>query len=351
MSRLTYHPLRVLEVIEETADARSVVFEIPSALQASFAYKPGQHLQLHVPCGDKPIPRCYSLSGSPHVPGDPVRVTVKRVADGRASNWLCATLKAGDMLEVAAPAGMFSPKGLDGDFLMFAGGSGITPVYSIVRSVLLSGKGRVRLVYANRDERSVIFGKALAKLSLEHPTRLEVIHWLDSVQGVPSQAQLAGLARGWVHDWNSGAQAFICGPTPFMDAAAAAMKEAGLSHANVHIERFVSLPDDADDEAVSANPAPAGTGDTQVTAELDGVVTQTTCGPGQLLIEALENAGMAPPFSCRSGACAACMCKLDEGEVEMVHNHVLAESDIQAGWILCCQAIPKSPKVKISYPA
>jgi len=241
---------------------------------------------------------------------------------------------------------MFTPRSLDGDFLMFAGGSGITPVYSILRSVLLGGKGRVRLVYANRDERSVIFGKELAKLSLEHPTRLQVIHWLDSVQGFPSQAQLAALARGW-----EAAQVFICGPNAFMDAAAAAMKEVGAPHANVHIERFVSLPEDADDAMVSASPAPAGTAVTQVTAELDGVVTETTCAPGQLLIEALENAGMAPPFSCRSGACAACMCKLDEGEVELVHNHVLAQSDLDQGWILCCQAIPKSPKVKISYPA
>jgi 3-ketosteroid 9alpha-monooxygenase subunit B len=346
MSRLQYHKLKVANVVEETPDARSIVFEIPAALQAAFQYKPGQHLQLHVPCGAKPLPRCYSLSGSPAVGGDPIRVTVKRVADGRASNWLCENLKAGDTLEVAAPAGMFTPKSLDGDFLMFAGGSGITPVHSILRSVLHGGKGRVRLVYANRDERSVIFGKELAKLSLEHPTRLQVIHWLDSVQGFPSQAQLGALARGW-----EAAQVFICGPNAFMDAAAAAMKEVGVPHANVHIERFVSLPEDADDAMVSVTPAAAGTGLTQVIAELDGVVTETTCQPDQLLIEALENAGMAPPFSCRSGACAACMCKLDEGEVELVHNHVLAQSDLDAGWILCCQAIPRSPKVKISYPA
>lgn len=345
MTRLTYHKLRVLDVVDETADARSIVFEIPPELAATFAYKPGQHLQLHVPCGDKPLPRCYSLSGSPAVADDPTRVTVKRVADGRASHWLCTRLRRGDTLEVAAPAGMFTPRALDGDFLMFAGGSGITPMFSILRSVLLGGRGRVRLVYANRDERSVIFGRELAQLSLEHPTRLQVVHWLDSVQGVPSQAQLAALARGWEQ-----AQCFICGPGPYMDAAAAAMKEAGIPHANVHIERFVSLPEDADDAMAAPAPAP-GDAVTQVIAELDGVVTRTTCQPGQLLIEALEAAGMAPPFSCRSGACAACMCKLEEGEVELVHNHVLAQSDLDAGWILCCQAVPKSAKVKISYPA
>ena len=347
MTRLTYHPLKILEVIEETADARSVVFELPPALAATFKYKPGQHLQLHVPCGDKSLPRCYSLSASPVIAGDPLRVTVKRVADGRASQWLCGQLKAGATLEVAAPAGMFTPRSLDGDSLMYAGGSGITPVFSIVRSVLLGGKGRIRLIYANRDERSVIFGKALAQLSAEHPQRLQVIHWLDVVQGIPSQAQLAALAQGWEK-----ADVFICGPNAFMDGAAAAMRELGLPHSQVHVERFVSLPEDADDEvAPKAGAAPASGAGTEFEAELDGVITKGTCAPGQLLIEALEAAGMAPPFSCRSGACAACMCKLLEGEVDLEHNHVLAQSDLDQGWILCCQAIPKSPKIRISYPA
>jgi 3-ketosteroid 9alpha-monooxygenase subunit B len=279
------------------------------------------------------------------IAGDPVRVTVKRVADGRASNWLCTNLKAGDTLEVAAPAGMFTPRSLDGEFLLYAGGSGITPVFSILRTVLSAGKGRIRMIYANRDERSVIFGKELARLSQEQPTRLQVIHWLDSVQGFPSQPQLGALAQGFEQ-----AQCFICGPGVFMDAAAAALKERGVPHANVHIERFVSLPEDADDAPATAAPSAAAGAASEVEALLDGVVTKTTCAPDQLLIEALEAAGMAPPFSCRSGACAACMCKLDEGEVELIHNHVLSQSDLDQGWILCCQATPKSPKIKISYP-
>lgn len=345
MSRPQYHPLKVSRVVEETADARSIEFEIPRELRRAFLYKPGQHLQMRVPCGDKPLPRCYSLSGTLTIAGDPWRITVKRVADGRASNWLCTRLKAGDTLEVMPPAGMFTAKSFDHDFLMYAGGSGITPVYSILRSVLAASKARVRLLYANRDERSVIFGKQLTELAARYPQRLQVVHWLDSVQGIPTQAQLAEFARGFEQ-----AQVFICGPGVFMDATAAALKEFGVPHANVHIERFVSLPEDAD-EPSTAPAADASQTPTEVVAELDGVVTHTTCQPGQLLIEALEAAGMAPPFSCRSGACAACMCKLDEGEVEMAHNHVLAQSDLDAGWILCCQAVPKSPKIKISYPA
>jgi 3-ketosteroid 9alpha-monooxygenase subunit B len=345
MSRVVYHPLKILEVIEETADARSFRFEIPPELQATFRYKPGQHLQLRVPHGGKMLPRCYSLSGTP-VADEPHQITVKRVTDGRASNWVCNTLRAGATIEVAAPAGVFTPRSLDGDFLMFAGGSGITPVFSIIRTVLASGKGGIRLIYANRDERSVIFGKALAQLSREHPTRLQVIHWLDSVQGVPSQAQLGELSRG-----HAQAECFICGPGLFMDAAAAALRDLGLPHARVHIERFVSLPEDADDAPAAPTIAQASAEATVIEAELDGVTHTLKGQPGELLIESMEAAGMQPPFSCRAGACAACMCHLEEGEVEMEHNHVLDQSDLDQGWILACQSIPKSPRVRVRYPS
>lgn len=343
MSRSQYHSLKVREVVEETADARSISFDIPPELRSQFTYKPGQFLTLHVPCAEKLLPRCYSLSSMP-LSDEPLRVTVKRVADGRASNWLCSNLRAGDILDVAAPAGIFSPKSFDSDFLLFAGGSGITPVYSIIRTVLASGKGRLRLIYANRDERSVIFGKELAELSRQNPNRLQVIHWLDVVQGIPSKAQISALAEGWTQ-----AQSFICGPGPFMDSSAAALHDLGVPHAQVHIERFVSLPEDAEDDA----PAVPATGGaiSAITVELDGVTTQLQCNSNQLLIDAMEAAGMQPPYSCRSGACAACMCTLVEGEVDMRHNHVLDANDLKQGWILACQSTPKSSKIHLRYPS
>jgi 3-ketosteroid 9alpha-monooxygenase subunit B len=345
MSRVQYHKLKVREVVEETADARSILFDIPDELHDQFRYKPGQFLTLHVPVGAKPLPRCYSLSSTPSA-HEPHRVTVKRVTDGRSSNWLCSTLKAGDTLDVAAPAGIFTPKSLDEDFLMFAGGSGITPVLSIIRTVLASGKGAIRLIYANRDERSVIFGALLAKLSRENPKRLQVIHWLDTVQGVPSQAQISALGRGFEH-----AVCFICGPSLFMDAtAAAAAHDLGMPNARIHVERFVSLPDDADEVPDSAAPADDSGERIHIEASLDGVTHQLEGRPGQLLIEVMEAAGMEPPYSCRAGACAACMCHLDEGEVELRHNQVLDKNDLEQGWILACQAVPKTPRIRLSYP-
>ncbi|TXH05838.1 MAG: ferredoxin--NADP reductase [Nevskiaceae bacterium] len=344
MSRVQYHRLKIREVVEETADARSILFDVPEALQAQFRYRPGQFLTLHVPLAARPLPRCYSLSSTPAF-DEPLRVTVKRVVDGRGSNWLCDHLKAGDTLDVAAPGGIFTPKNLDEDFLMFAGGSGITPVLSIIRTVLASGNGSIRLIYANRDERSVIFGSLLAKLSREHPKRLQVIHWLDSVQGIPSQAQISALGRGFEH-----AECFICGPSLFMDAtAAAAAHDLGMPHARIHVERFVSLPEDADEAADAAPAADAGRVEIEVT--LDGETRTVEGREGQLIIDAMEAAGMQPPYSCRAGACAACMCKLEEGNVELRHNQVLDKNDLDQGWILGCQAVPLSSRIRVSYPS
>jgi 3-ketosteroid 9alpha-monooxygenase subunit B len=323
------------------------VFEVPSALTDTFKYKPGQHLQLHVPCGGKPLPRCYSLSSTPADPRH--RVTIKRVTDGRASNWICASLKAGDMLEVAPPAGVFTPKSFDADFLMFAGGSGITPVFSIIRMVLASGKGRIKLVYANRDKQSIIFSSELERLTRDYPERLQIVHWLDSERGFALKAQLGELAIGFEGFDPKKSECFICGPGVFMDATAAALHDIGVPHAQVHIERFVSLPEDADDVAPASAPAPDAA-EVSIEVELDGKKQVVKGRVGQLLIEALEAAGLQPPYSCRAGACAACMCHLEDGEVELQHNHALSQDDLDQGWILGCQAIMQSPKVKISYP-
>ena len=204
MSDSRFHRLTVADVIAESDDACSFVFDVPAALCDAFAYRPGQFLTLNVPCADATVARCYSLSSAPGIDAAP-KITVKRVRDGRASNWLCDRVKAGDALDVLPPAGVFTPRTLDGDLLLFAGGSGITPVLSILKSALVHGRGMLTLIYANRDERSVIFRAELQQLA-QHPSRLRVIHWLDSVQGIPQQRHLEELARPF-----SQQETFICG--------------------------------------------------------------------------------------------------------------------------------------------
>lgn len=343
-----WHALKVAAVTSETHDAKSFEFEIPAALADLFTYRPGQFLTLRVPVLGRHLPRCYSMSSAPTLDARP-RVTVKRVAHGRASNWLCDHLKAGDTLEVMAPAGVFTPRALQADFVLFAAGSGITPVYSILRSALAHGQGRVGLIYANRDERSVIFRDALKELAAAHPSRLQIIHWLDSVQGVPSVAQLAELARPW-----RAAQAFICGPSAFMDASVAALEAIGMAADAVHVERFVSLPDEEDAVAVSAAAAASAPSAAVERAELevclDGERHTIACGGSETLLDAMLRAGLDAPHSCQAGMCASCMCQVEEGSVHLRHNEALDQKDLDRAWTLSCQAVPTSERLRVRFP-
>jgi 3-ketosteroid 9alpha-monooxygenase subunit B len=337
----SYIPLRVSQVVEETADARSLIFDVPAALAEQFRYQPGQFLTLRVPFGEDWLPRCYSLSSTPLL-DEPLRVTIKRVTDGRASNWVCDQVKVGDQLEVMRPAGVFVPKRLDGDLLLFGGGSGVTPVLSILRSALLAGRGRILLIYANRDEASVIFREELKALASAHPSRLQVVHWLDSVQGIPKVEQLTELARPF-----AAAEAFICGPGPFMDAAVSALKALQMPSARVHVERFVSLPGEGDAPLVVSSEAAVAA---QLTVDLDGEQHQLDCQTGETLLMAMERAGLNPPKACRVGGCASCMCTLAAGSVELLVNEALDKDELAEGWILSCQAVPTSDALHIRFP-
>jgi 3-ketosteroid 9alpha-monooxygenase subunit B len=330
--------LRVLEVVQETGDAHSLVFQSPEGL----TYKPGQFLTLRLPCADGTVARCYSLSSAPGV-DDHLKVTVKRVVEGRGSNWVCDTVKAGDEVDVLAPSGTFTPKDLDADLLLLAGGSGITPVMSIIKSSLARGTGRMLLVYANRDEKSVIFHADLRALVAEHPDRLLVLHWLESVQGLPSLQPLQEMVRPWAH-----ANAFICGPAPFMDCAADALKGLGFSRDRIHIERFTSLAGDPWTEVQAAAPV-AGEPTVALTVDLDGTTHELQWPESQKLLDFLLDQGLDAPFSCREGACSACGLTLVEGEVVMDNNSVLEQEDLDEGWRLACQSRPVSDTVKVSY--
>jgi 3-ketosteroid 9alpha-monooxygenase subunit B len=328
--------LRVAEVVPETADACSLVFDSPG-----FDYRPGQFLTLRIPsdrCGS--VARCYSLSSSPHVDSR-LKVTVKRTVDGYGSNWICDSLSAGDEIESLAPAGIFTPSSLAEDLLLFAAGSGITPVMSIVKSALSAGSGRVVLVYANRDEQSVIFAAELATLVAKHPSRLTVIHWLESVQGLPSTETLAALAKPYTTY-----EAFICGPAPFMTAVRAALSGLGVARGRVHIERFKSLGANPFEQAVVAE-STARTA--SVTVTLDGAKHQFDWPADTKLLDLLLARGLDAPYSCREGACSACACRLVSGEVKMLNNDVLEEEDLEDGIRLACQSLPVTDEVEISY--
>lgn len=332
-----YFQVPVAAVVRETDDACSLVLDVPPELAAAFGYRPGQFITVRVPSEQTgSVARCYSLSSSPHA-GDRPAITVKRTDGGYASNWIHDHVTAGSVLDVMAPAGTFVPKDLDLDFLLFAAGSGITPVMSILKSVLAAGRGRVVLVYANRDERSVIFAAALRELVAGAGGRLTVVHWLDSLLGVPSAAAIAALARPYAAH-----EAYICGPDPFL----ALVREALGPGRRVHVERFLSLADNPFEASTAAAGGPGAT--LAVTLE-DGATKRLPWPAGVRMLDVLIDAGLDAPYSCRQGICGACACQLTGGEIEMAHNEVLEQGDLDEGYILACQARPLTPLVSITY--
>lgn len=336
--------VRVVKVIRETADAHSLVLEPVDAERARFTYRPGQFLTVRVP-SERPggAARCYSLCSSP-VRDEHLKVTVKRTAGGYASHWICDHVTEGDTLEVLRPTGTFTPDSLDGDFLLLAAGSGITPVMSILASALHAGSGAVTLLYANRDEQSVIFRDELADLAREYGDRLTVLHWLESVQGRPTASGLRALARPY-----AGRPAFVCGPGPFMDLAAGALTDLGLPPDRITVERFTSL---TGDPFAERDPVPEPDTDGPVSTaevELDGVRHTVDWPRNTPLLDVLLAAGLDAPYSCREGSCSACACVLTEGEVAMERNDVLDATDLADGLILACQARPLSDRLKATY--
>ncbi|MFE5600752.1 2Fe-2S iron-sulfur cluster-binding protein [Streptomyces coelicoflavus] len=338
--------VRVVKVIRETADAHSLVLEPAEEDRAAFVYRPGQFLTLRVPSErNGGAARCYSLCSSP-VRDELLKVTVKRTAGGYASHWICDHVTEGDTLQVLRPAGTFTPDSLDGDFLLFAAGSGITPVMSILTSVLHAGTGGVTLVYANRDEQSVIFREELTALAREYGDRLTVLHWLESLQGRPTASGLRALAAPYVDR-----PAFVCGPGPFMDLATGALAGLGVPAGRITVERFTSLTGDPFAEPDPDNDPQADTEGPVSTAEveLDGVSRTVDWPRGKPLLDVLLAAGLDAPYSCREGACSACACVLVEGEVVMERNEVLDARDLADGLVLACQARPVSDRLKVTY--
>ncbi|MEV6912085.1 ferredoxin--NADP reductase [Amycolatopsis sp. NPDC051071] len=332
----------VAEVIAETADASSIVFEIPAEHAAVFAYTPGQFLTVRVPSERTgSVARCYSLSSAPHE--NRVQVTVKRTAEGYGSNWLCDNLRAGQEVQVLPPAGVFSPASLDEDFLLLAGGSGITPVMSILKSALERGTGKVVLLYANRDERSVIFARDLTDLAARYQDRLTVVHWLESLQGLPTGAHLRALVTPYTSH-----EAFICGPAPFMDAARTVLKDLGLPRKRLHLERFLSLGGNpfevSEPVVVEEAETPA-----RVEVTLDGETRKLDWPRRTKLLDLLLEKGFDAPYSCRDGQCSACACRITSGEVKMLHNEVLDGDDIAEGIVLACQSLPLTDEVIVTY--
>ncbi len=334
-----FHELLVSGILQETHDTRSFVFEIPAPLREAFRYKAGQFLTFEVPFQGMQLRRCYSLASSPDTDAWH-KVTVKRVDGGRISNWFNDQLVVGSKILVQPPEGRFvlKPEGNDRPLTLFGGGSGITPVISLMKSALITTGRNVLLVYANRDARSVIFKEELDLLERRYPGRAKVVHHLDAEGGFMTAAKVSALIAG-----RQNSDFYVCGPGPFMDTVEAGFEAAGIPREHTHFERFVS-PTDPDRREATPEAAPVAAGDTPAsfTMKLDGTRIDVPYVAGLTLLKAAEAAGHRPPSSCEDGYCGCCMARMVSGKVAMKSHEALTDDDLKRGWVLACQARPTS---------
>ena len=268
---------------------------------------------------------------------DELRITVKRDPGGLVSNWLNDTATAGAELHAAPPEGRFVLRAdVTDELVAFAGGSGITPIISLVRTALTNTSRRVRLFYANRGRDSVIFAAALARLAAQHPDRFEVSFHYDDERGFVAPAAVGHFVGEGAADY------YICGPTPFMDTVEAAIGDAGVSTARVHLERFVMAP-------VSVDAVEASVQTDEVVFVLDRKTTVAPYRSGDTLLQTARSAGLKAPASCETGSCGTCMAKVVEGSARMLNNDALDDDEVAEGWVLTCQSLPTSRTVRVDY--
>lgn len=335
-----FFELKVSGIVQETADTRSFIFDVPVGLRGAFTYVSGQFLTFEIPFEGMIIRRCYSLASAPETDAWP-KVTVKRVVGGRVSNWFNDELVVGSKIRVSNPEGRFVLHEGQGNrpLTLFGGGSGITPVISLLKTALVTTERDVKLVYANRDPASIIFRDELALLKERFGDRLTVVHHLDSIGGFLTVESVSAFLVG-----RESGDFYVCGPAPFMDTIEAAFEAIALPHEQRSFERFVS-PLDPDRRPAEVEEAPAAGGvPTSFQMTLDGTTHKVPYRADLTLLEAAREIGVKPPSSCEDGYCSCCMAFLVSGNVHMRNNDALSPKDVEAGWVLTCQCRAAGPE-------
>ena len=353
-----FHRLTIAEVVAETADARSIRFHVPEELRETFRFSPGQHLTLRADIGGEDVRRNYSLCVAPEE--GVLKVAVKRIAGGAFSTWAMG-LKAGDSIEVMPPHGSFTwafEPGARNHYVGFAGGSGITPILSLLKTAMArEPESRFTLLYGNRDSQSVIFLEELARLKNRYLTRLEVHHFfaeesedIELFNGMLDAAKCEEVLTHLV-DPAEVAAFFICGPGPMMDAAEGALVAHQVPRAKIHVERFTAGRPSAAIAAQMQALQQEAQGLTMLVT-LDGRKRRVAfdAGAGNIL-DSARVAGLPAPFACKAGVCATCRARVVSGEVEMAARYGLSDDEIASGYVLTCQSVPKGNGVELDYDA
>lgn len=350
-----FHRLKVAEITRETADCVSVVFDVPAASKEEFKYIQGQYLTLKLKVNGEELRRSYSLCTSP-VADRELRVAVKKVKDGRASGFINDVLKVGDEMEVMTPMGNFYSElksSNQKNYILFAGGSGITPMLSIIKTVLQSEpQSKIKLFYGNRDEASTIFKKQLDEIAKENAGRFALNYVLENgasdeiLKGLLSVEKVKALASKYI-DLKEDNVFFICGPGPMMENVKTVLGELNVEHKKIYIEYFTAV--EAAVKAAEEN-SNAKVIHAVVTVILDDEERMFDLSSnGKSVLDVAQEAGLDVPFACKGGVCCTCRAKLMEGKVKMDHNFALSEEELERGYILTCQSHPITEKVVISF--
>jgi ring-1,2-phenylacetyl-CoA epoxidase subunit PaaE len=349
MSRTDFHPLTVARVDPLTDDSAAVTFAVPDGLRSTFAFRPGQSLTVRRG-GER---RSYSICAPA---GRAPRIGVREVVGGAVSGWLVRDVRPGDVVEVQAPAGSFTPDLANpGHHVLIAAGSGITPMISIAASVLAaSEESTVTLLYGNRRSNTVMFADEVADLKDAHPDRMRVVHVLsrepqevELFTGRLDAARLRTLLPVLVdvadvdHWW-------LCGPFGMVTGAMDVLSELGVERSRVHRELF--YVEDTPPTEVHHQDAPVGSG-ADVTVILDGRKSKVTVPPGTPVLDGAQRVRPDLPFACKGGVCGTCRAKVIAGAVTMRRNYALEDAELAAGYVLTCQALPTTDAVTVDYDA
>ena len=349
-----FHTLTIKEVTQETADCVSISFIIPDGLKSQFQYLQGQYITFKLMVNGQEIRRSYSVCSCPTT-GEDMRVAVKMVKDGRGSIYLNKNVKAGDKLEVMVPMGNFHSEMNainQKNYVLFAGGSGITPMMSIIKTVLhKEPQSTIQLFYGNENEQAIIFKNQLAALEQQAAGKLKVHHLLNQAdanypsiyKGIMTADKVAELMKNFVQI-NNDTEVFICGPTPMMQNVESTLQQLNVPKTQVHLEYFTAPVDD------NAAPLPSADGKkAQLTIILDGDTTVTELAPDETILEAALRLNLDAPYACQGGSCCTCRALLTEGKVEMRVNYALLDAEVKQGFILTCQSHAVSGSLVVDY--
>lgn len=346
--------LKIKDITQETPDAVTISFWHP--LNEAVRYQPGQFLTFIIPMNGSKVRRSYSMSSSPHVDAS-LAVTVKRLPGGLVSNHICDKMQPGDVLETLEPMGHFVPR-LDPAssrlFVLIGAGSGITPLFSMMKSILhVEPNSHIWLIYGNRNQESIIYKQHLDAITQVHGSRVKVTHILSQpkpgwtgIQGRINQSTLLKVLEGHDKAVLQQANYYVCGPDGMMDEIKGALSILHVPATNIHKESFATAPPEASGE-VTEDPEVEAGGVQEVTILYEGSEYKFGVGPHQTILEAALDLDIDLPYSCQAGMCTACMGRCVSGKVKLDEEDGLSKSELDEGYVLTCVAHPLTRDVVI----